>query len=125
MTGRPPGPIRKYTIVCEWPTLPGRWWSAVREVDEKTARRSATMLLRMHHGFRVSITFREANKQRNLLGEYAVAQWAKDGSVQVLHPGEMAQYMPPWTLGAEPLEREKADEPEREHQRRGPRPSAA
>lgn len=109
--GRPPGPLRNYTISGAWPSSPGRFRATVLSVDEKTARDSVSALARMHCSVRIEMSFHKADRARALLGQCLAAQWNQDGSIATRHTGEYAEHIPAWVTGQEPVDKEKTSEP--------------
>lgn len=109
--GRPPGPIRKYTVSCAWPTHPKRFRVTVDSTDEATARESVAALLRMHFSVQIVMAFFKANRTNECLGRCTAARWDQSGNVTDQHLGEFHEYIPGWITGREPVEREKPSEP--------------
>lgn len=102
---RPAGPLRKYSVQCIWPTVPGKWRSAVEDADEVTARNSTLALKRMHYPVRVSITFLTPNKARQILSTHLACEWDRCGRILVRYSGAKTKDMPEWALGREDLVR--------------------
>lgn len=109
--GRPPGPLRRYSVEFVWPTDPSRYREAVIDEDEETARTSAGVLLSMNFAFQVRMRFLSASGDRTCLGHCTAAQWDRLGHVTYVDQGEFAQYIPGWVTGREPLVKEKRNEP--------------
>lgn len=110
--GRPPGPLRSYTVSCAWPTSPTRFRVTVAGVDEKTARDSVCALLRMHFSTQVDMAFYSPGRSNEYLGSCMAARWDGSGRVTGQHAGRFQEYIPAWVSGQEPVEREKIGEPE-------------
>lgn len=108
--GRPPGPLKMYTVECIFPTEPGRYRQAVVNVDERVARRSVSALKVMHYALQVKISFHKPTTSRALLGSCLAAQWDRFGNVTYRDLGEFSQYIPEWVTGDAPLVEEKTHE---------------
>jgi hypothetical protein len=110
-SGRPPGPIRKYTVEFVWPSdhrtrkgMESPWREAVRGVDEQTARKSATALRDMKCQFRVRMAFVKPGNEQRVIGECTASEWSRIGQVTYRHEGDMTDLIPGWVTGAESLE---------------------
>jgi hypothetical protein len=107
---RPPGPIRKYTVYCVWPSNPGHWRTAVDMVDERTARESALTLRRMHYELMVEVILLRPTAARNLIARFTAGQWDRYGKLVYRYQGDHVEHVAGWSIGTEPMEREKADD---------------
>lgn len=105
---RPSGPLRRYSVYCVWPISPGKWRLTVDMVDGPTARESATALRRMNYPVRVVVTLLRPNVARDLEARFPSVEWDRYGRVVYRHSGKNAEYVAPWALGEESLEKEKA-----------------
>lgn len=106
--GRPPGPLRSYTVSCVWPADPRqRFRVTVGNVDEKTARESVTALLKMHFPVRVEMFFRAPTRSGEPLGSIVAAQWDRKGCVSGQHKGQFREYIPSWLVDRMPTEEEE------------------
>jgi hypothetical protein len=104
---RPSGPIRRYSVYCAWPIHPDKWRMTVDTVDGNTARESAAALRRMNYPVRVIAILLRPTASRALVARFPAVEWDRYGRVVSRYTGEHVQYVAPWALGEEPLERGK------------------
>lgn len=104
MTGRPPGPIRKYTVEQIWPNSPGRWRSCVSLADERMARRSATAVLRFRYAMRLKIDFLKPGTENHIVDRIVAAEWDRQGNIIHSYSGPMLEFVPEWVFTLTPAE---------------------